>query len=185
MARKPRSGPKATGRGSKPLSPAYAARLAQGKAKGLTPQQARGHEPREHIERRRREKEKYGGVTLPQKRKIEAFVDFQAKRRGRPDADQRAEDKRELVSWVKQKEERGEPGYREFARMRDYVHRRVKHPPKRKRTRTKTTYTTAEGGQVTATIHGTVSPSPGAAEFWDMYDDIEPPNDDETWLFYR
>jgi hypothetical protein len=179
MARKPRSGPKATGRGSKPLSPAYAARLARGKAKGLTPQQARGHKPREHIERRRREKEKYGGVTLPQRRKIEAFVDHQAKRRGRTDEPERADDKKKLVQWTV------EHGYRDFAAMRDYVHRREKHPPKRTRKTVKTTYTTSEGGQVTASIKGTVGPSPGADEFYDLYDDLEPPDDDESWLFYR
>ena len=43
-------------RTGKPLTAAYAARIARGRAKGKTDQQARGHKEHEHVERRQKER---------------------------------------------------------------------------------------------------------------------------------
>jgi len=48
----------------------YARRIERAKAQGKTRQQARGHKPKEHIERRERERRENGGLTLDQIRRI-------------------------------------------------------------------------------------------------------------------
>jgi hypothetical protein len=53
-------------------SEAYSKRVARAEAKGKSRQQARGHKPKEHIERRAKEVERYG-ITTDQIRRIRAW----------------------------------------------------------------------------------------------------------------
>lgn len=59
--------------GGRTLSPAYAKRIAAAIAKGKSRQQARGHKPREHVERAEREREKRG-LSGQEDRTIRHFV---------------------------------------------------------------------------------------------------------------
>ena len=54
------------------LSPAYRRRIERAMARGKTRQAARGHKVREHVERRQRERERYG-LRLDQRQVIERW----------------------------------------------------------------------------------------------------------------
>ena len=56
----------------KPLSANYKRRVERGLLKGKTLQQARGHKPQEHIERKQHEIEKFG-LTKPQLRAVKEW----------------------------------------------------------------------------------------------------------------
>ena len=86
MPRSPRPRPSRRGR---PLSPAYAKRIAAAEAKGKTRQEARGHKVREHVERRRREVESGQGTTY-ERRQTRELADRQAKKNKRPQEEVRA-----------------------------------------------------------------------------------------------
>jgi polyhydroxyalkanoate synthesis regulator phasin len=194
MARGRGSSPKATGRGGKPLSPAYAARLARAEAKGLTRQAARGHKPREHIERRAKERVKTGGLTYDQARRVERFVEHQAKRRRRPLDHQIAADKIKLVQWA------GRVGYDKFQTLSGYVYRGERQPRHRVRpSRAKRPAggapgapgapggggaggAAAPGSAGVMTIEGRFR---NAEEFDEYYEDLDLPDGDESWLYYH
>lgn len=52
----------------------YAKRVARAETLGKTRQQARGHKPKEHVERKEREKEQTGGLTYEQIRSIQKWI---------------------------------------------------------------------------------------------------------------
>lgn len=73
MARKPLSA----------LSPAYRRRIERAEAKGQSRQAARGHKPREHVERKRREERRAadtGALTSAQKQTIKRYLVAQARK---------------------------------------------------------------------------------------------------------
>lgn len=58
----------------KPLNPTYKRRVEKALLKGKTLQQARGHKPQEHIERKLHEIERYG-LTKPQIRAVREWAE--------------------------------------------------------------------------------------------------------------
>lgn len=77
MARSPSSRPKGRGRSpGRDYAAEYARRKAQGRAKGKTTQEARGHKPREHIARAKREFDQamQGGLTTYERGQIKKLA---------------------------------------------------------------------------------------------------------------
>lgn len=93
MPRNPSSRSSRRGRpankGGRDYAAEYARRAAKGEREGKSRQQARGHKPQEHIERRRREIERAQGTTY-ERRQTRELADKQAKRNGRDQGDVRA-----------------------------------------------------------------------------------------------
>jgi len=87
MARKPAKGGGGARGARAPRAPtAYEKRIERGMAKGLTRQQARGHKPKEHIERKAKEIARYG-MTTAQRAALRRGAERQAKRLGLDPAD--------------------------------------------------------------------------------------------------
>lgn len=110
MARQPSPRPQGRGRSQgRDYAAEYARRLARGRAEGKTRQQARGHKPAEHIERREKETAR-GGLTTYQRGAVRALFRDQARRIRGADPDALAE---QGLRWAQG------TGWRAFERLRD------------------------------------------------------------------
>ena len=103
----------------------YERRLARGREQGKTRQQARGHTVAEHIERKEKEREKYGGLTIDQ---TKAVYKWGEQREGmqRSNASLNPD---ELVMWA---QAQGFEAYREFRRAWERQRREYKNNPRPK-----------------------------------------------------
>ena len=103
----------------------YAKRLARGQAQGKTRQQARGHKAHEHIERKEREREEHGGLTLDQVRSVHKWGSERERIQPRniglnPD---------DLVAWA---QDHGFDEYRKFRRAWERQRKAYKKNPRPK-----------------------------------------------------
>jgi hypothetical protein len=162
MARKPRS----------QWSPAYRRRVEAAEAKGKTGPARRGHKPREHVERREKERTKLGGLDAYQRGKVDQFALKQARRMGK-DAD--------LVR-VKLRAWAGRVGFDRFNAYKAEVKRLAKLPRIRVRVCRRV------GERIHRVEIGGGSNNTGA--MLDAFDDFDLPrfDDDEDnfmWFFYH
>lgn len=161
MARKPRS----------QWSPEYRRRVEAAEAKGKAGPAVRGHKPREHVERRAKERAKLGGLDAYQRGKVDEFAAKQARRMGRdPDVI-----KVKLRAWAARK------GYDRFNEYKAEVRRLGKLPRIRVRVRRR----------VGERIHRVEIGGEGhTAAMLDAQDDFDLPGfddpaDDYGWFFYH
>ena len=103
----------------------YARRLAKGQASGKSRQQARGHKAHEHIERKEKEREKYGGLTIDQIKSVYKWGESRERRQRtniglNPD---------ELVIWAQQT---GFENYTNFRRAWEHQRKAYERNPRPK-----------------------------------------------------
>lgn len=150
----------------------YARRKARGRAAGKTTQQARGHKPREHVERRERERTKLGGLDAYQRGKVDQFAAKQAKRMGKdPDLI-----KVKLRAWAQR------VGFDRFNAYKAEVKRLSKLPRIRVRVRRRV------GEAIHRIEIGGGSNNTGAMiDAFDEFDlpRFDDPEDDFMWFFYH